>query len=274
MKGVTRKLTEIKMRHGSFHRDKRRHNRHKEQVIPQVNFDAEGRSDISVTIIKVKLVDEMYRSCKRNRTHLNANDLGRDRIRNLEHRRPALYRLLYQDRRMYVSLYDSNSGGFISYHRFNIKEEITWTNTERVYSCKCGDRQRHWFTLSVYQYQPLPLRSEREQEGFVGRRNQFLVQDEAITRDETPLHDGADRHFIPTTAENGLNDPRKIVAEQQMKICENWSSVMQNAPRKSRHVTLKSEIERTKRSKSSELGQTSTTAVDTFVNTGILPVPY
>ncbi|KAJ4442809.1 hypothetical protein ANN_04402 [Periplaneta americana] len=24
---------------------------------------------------------------------------------------------------------------------FNIKEEITWTNTERVYTCKCGDRQ-------------------------------------------------------------------------------------------------------------------------------------
>ncbi|KAJ4439897.1 hypothetical protein ANN_08026 [Periplaneta americana] len=34
----------------------------------------------------------------RRSTYLNANDLGRDRTRNLEHRRPALYRLRYQGR--------------------------------------------------------------------------------------------------------------------------------------------------------------------------------
>jgi hypothetical protein len=32
---------------------------------------------------------------------------------------------------------------------------------------------------------------ERDKERFVGRRNLFLVQDEAITQDETLLHDDA-----------------------------------------------------------------------------------
>ncbi|KAJ4441370.1 hypothetical protein ANN_11225 [Periplaneta americana] len=43
-----------------------------------------------------------HRSMCNFKTHLNAIDLGRDRNRNLEHRRPALYRLRYRGRYEYL----------------------------------------------------------------------------------------------------------------------------------------------------------------------------